>query len=311
MGKVIITGATGFIGRRLSETLIARGVEVYGVGRKQVILDELSNYQLFHPVKAEFEDYSELDQKIKERGFDVFYHIAHLGVNGSEKSDYRIQLMNTMISCDAVISAKRLGCKRIVFAGSVDEYEANIKMDAPFIPPSHSRIYGIAKFASENIGKTIARENGIEYVSVLLSLTYGEGNKTKILPNTIIRNAEAGLPIKLISGNNLFDMNYIDETVGGIIAAAEKGQNLESYYVGHHDLMTFRETVVKMCEVIGSKSELLFGEYPDPDYNIDYSSINKEKLYIHTGYKCKADFAESLSKTREWLLRQDKKTSFI
>ena len=117
--------------------------------------------QLFHPVKAEFEDYSNLDQKINERGFDVFYHIAHLGVNGTEKSDYRIQLMNTTISCDAVISAMRLGCKRFLLTGSVDEYEANIKLDAPFIPPSHSRIYGIGKFASENIGKTIALENGI------------------------------------------------------------------------------------------------------------------------------------------------------
>lgn len=307
MKKVIITGATGFIGRKLAETLMAQGVEVYGVGRKTEVLDELATNPLFHPVKAEFEDYSILAEKIHERGFDVFFHIAHLGVNGVEKSDYRIQLMNTTISCDAVISAKRLACKRFLLTGSVDEYEANIKLDATFIPPSHSRIYGIAKFASENIGKTIALENNIEFVSVLLSLTYGEGNKTRILPNTIIRNAVTGQPIKLISGNNLFDMNYIDETVGGIIAAAEKGHNLESYYVGHHDLSTFRETVIKLCKVIESKSELLFGEYPDPDYNIDYSSINKEKLYIHTGYKCKADFEDSLLKTRKWLLAQDNK----
>ncbi len=286
---------------------MAQGIEVYGVGRKIEVLDELAKNPLFHSIKAEFEDYSILDQRTDERGFDVFFHLAYLGVNGVNKSDYRIQLMNTMTSCDAIISAKRLGCKRFVFTGSVDEYEANIKLDAPFIPPSHSRIYGIAKFASENIGKTIALENGIEFVSTLLSLTYGEGNKTRILPNTIIRNAELGQPIKLISGNNLFDMNYIDETVGGIIAAAEKGQNLESYFVGHHDLSTFRETVIRICEIIGSKSELLFGEYPDPDYNIDYSSINKEKLYIHTGYKCKADFSESLLRTKEWLLTHDNK----
>ena len=117
---------------------------------------------------------------------------------------------------------------------------------------------------------------------MLLSLTYGEGNKTKILPNTIIRSAVLGIPIKLLRGNNIFDMNYIDETVGGILAAAEKGHTLESYYVGHHDLSTFREKVIEICNVIGSSSELLFGEYPDPDYNIDYSSINKcRKEDIH------------------------------
>ena len=307
MKKVVITGATGFIGKKLTIELLNKGVVVYGIGRNQQVLDELAENLNFHPVKAEFEDYSIIDKKIDERGFDVFFHIVHLGVNGANKSDYRIQLMNTTISCDAVISASRLGCKRFVYAGSVDEYESCLKPDSPFVAPSHSRIYGITKFASENIGKVISRENNIEYVTALLSLTYGEGNKTAILPNTIIRNAERNHPIKLISGNSLFDMNYVDETVGGLIAIAERGHNLESYYVGHHDLLTFRETVKKICEVIGAQSELLFGEYPDPDYNIDYSSINKEKLYIDTGYKCKADFSESLLRTKNWLLEQDRK----
>ena len=305
MDKVIITGATGFIGRKLTEALLQQGVEVYGVGRRIEVLDDLAKNPCFHPIRAEFEDYSILDQRITERGFDVFFHFAYLGVSGTNKSDYRIQLMNTTISCDAIISAKRLRCKRFVFAGSVDEYEANIKLDAQFLPPSHSRIYGIAKFTSENIGKTIASENGIEYVSVLLSMTYGEGNKTKILPNTIIRNSNKGIPIKLIEGNGLFDMNYIDETVGGIIAASRKGHNLESYYVGHQDLSTFREVVYKITNIIGSRSELLFGEYPDPDYNIDYSSINKEKLYMHTGYKCTANLEESILKTKQWLLSEE------
>ena len=153
MNKVIITGVTGFIGNQLAIALLEKGVEVYGVGRNKAILEKLSINKSFHPIEAEFEDYFTLDQKIIDREFDVFFHIAHLGVNGENKNDYRIQLMNTTVSCDAVISAKRLGCKRFLFAGSVDEYEACIKPDAQFIMPSHSRIYGITKFAAENIGK--------------------------------------------------------------------------------------------------------------------------------------------------------------
>ena len=141
--------------------------------------------------------------------------------------------MNTNISCDAVISAKRIGCKRFLFTGSVDEYEACLEPDAHFIMPSHSRIYGIAKFAAENIGKTIALSLGIEYVSVLLSLTYGEGNKTKILPNTIIRNTEAGLPIKLITGNNLFDMNYIDAVSYTHLVVIGQNVNFTDHAIQH------------------------------------------------------------------------------
>lgn len=307
MKKVIITGATGFIGRHLTETLLKQGVEVYGIGRNKMVLEELSRNRLFHPIQADFEEYANLDQRIQDRGFDIFFHIAHLGVNGASKNDYRIQLNNTMIACDAVITAKRLGCKRFLFAGSVDEYEACLKPDAGFIQPTHSRIYGISKFAAENIGKTVALSNGIEFVGVLLSLTYGEGNRTTILPNTMIRNAKNGDPINLITGDNLFDMIYVDEAVGGMIAAADRGKNMESYYVGHHDLDTFKSIVLKMKKLLHSASELRFGTYPDPDYNIDYATIHRTKLYEHTGYICEADFEESLLKTKDWLLKVDQR----
>lgn len=305
MRRAIITGATGFIGRRLSEVLLSHGIEVYGIGRDFKTCKSFESNPLFHPVKSELDEYSILDSIISERGFDTFFHLSHLGVNGSQKSDYHIQIRNTIISCDTILSAKKLGCRRFVFAGSVDEYEACNRPDASFIAPSHSKIYGITKFASESIGKIISLENDIEFVSALLPLTYGEGNKTNILPNTIIRSTEKELPIKLISGNNLFDINYIDETVGGIIAAAEKGQNLESYYVGHHELQTFREIVINICKTIGSRCELRFGEYPDPDYSIDYNLINRKKLFNHTGYKCEISFCQSLLQTKEWLLAQD------
>ena len=123
----------------------------------------------------------------------------------------------------------------------------------------------------------------------------------------MIRNSVNGAPINLITGENLFDMIYVSEAVGGMMAAADKGHNMESYYVGHQELDTFKNTVIRMKELLHSNSELHFGTYPDPDYNIDYSSIQRNKLYEHTGYLCNADFAESLLKTRDWLLEDDRK----
>lgn len=307
MKKVVVTGATGFIGGQLCRALLEKGIQVYGVGRNKERLEKLGQNPNFHAVYLEFEDYVQMCNVIMEKNFDIFFHMAYYGVNGESKSDYYVQLKNIEISCKVVEIASELGCKRILFAGSVDEYEAYFNPDAPFILPSHSRIYGLSKFTAENIGKVIALNLGIEYVGVILSLTYGEGNKTNILPNTVIRKSYIGEPISLITGGNFFDMIYIEEAVQGILAAAFYGKNLESYFVGHQELQTFRKIVERMCEVIGSNSELRFGEYKDPDYIMDYRIINRSKLFKDTGYQCKANFAESLLKTKEWLMMNEKK----
>lgn len=304
MKRAIVTGATGFIGKHLCKKLLDNGVEVYGIGRNKEAFKELNTYERFHTICLDFQEYSRIEQLITDKGFDFFFHLAHFGVNGIDKSNYRIQLENTRVACDLVVLAKKLGCKRFLYAGSVDEFEAYFKPDQKFTLPSHTRIYGLAKFTAENMGKAIAFDLGIDYVSVLLSLTYGEGNKTNILPNVIIRNSINGTPTRLISGDNYFDMIYIDEAVGGILAVAERGINLESYFIGHEKLTTFKEYVELIREILGSDGEMLYGEYDDPDYIMDYTMIDRKKLLMDTGYECNGNIVESILKTRDWLIKQ-------
>ena len=66
-------------------------------------------------------------------------------------------------------------------------------------------------------------------------------------------------------------------------------------------LNTFKDCIIRIHRIIGSKSEFCFGEYPDPEYNINYSFLNFNELYDHTIYEWKADFEDSILKTKEWL----------
>lgn len=304
MLKVCVTGATGFIGRRLCEKLLANGVTVYGVGRNQKVLDELGNSKRFHGIVLDFSEYEKLSKIIKDRDFDVFFHLANWGVNGDDKSNYEIQLQNVKIACDAVKIANVLGCRRFVFIGSVDEFEIDGRPDDRYIQPTHSRIYGVAKLAAEEMGKVIATKLGIEYVTALLALTYGEYNNTNILPNVIIRSSFNGKPVDLIEGNSTFDMIYVDEAVGGILAIAEEGLNLESYYVGHSNVRTFKEIVEEINSSLENPVELRFGVYKDKGNPIDFSKINREKLFLDTGYECNIELKEGISNTYNWIKEQ-------
>lgn len=300
--KVIITGATGFLGKSLAIKLLELGVIVYGIGRSEEKFKSLDKYDNFHKVSLNFDDYDKIEKIIQDTNFDIFFHAAYKGVNGKDKNNYEIQLDNIKLACTTVLQAKKMNCKRYVFIGSVDEYEVAKQPDMQFNEPTHSYIYGASKFASELIGKALAYENKLEYVSALLTLTYGENNKTNILPNILIRNSLDNKPVNLITGNDYFDMIYLDEAVNGILAVAKKGISFESYFIGHEKLKTFKEIVYNVCEIIDSKSKLNFGEYPDPSFSVDYKNIDREKLRRDTGYSCEYNLKSSIIKTKKWLM---------
>jgi len=303
--RVIITGANGFLGYWLCSRLLDRGVEVYGVVRKDTLPSELMKKPGFHAIIADFSQYTELPEKISIGGFDCFFHFSWSGVAGQKKGDYRTQLENIASSCEAVEAAVKMNCKRFVFAGSVDEFEACHRPDEPFRIPTHSKLYGISKYSAEVFGKSIADKSGMEYVAVLPALTYGEGNINRILPNEIIRHSITGEDLMLIEGSQQFDLLYVNDTITGIIAAAERGKNMESYYIGHEKLKSFRELVEEINIITCSNAKLRFGTYQDHGCPMDYSCIDRTKLYRDTGFRCSVSLEEGISNTKKWLQKQE------
>ena len=301
MKTAVVTGVTGFIGKSIAKELLAQGYKVYGVGRTEEKFVDFENKDFFVKIVLDFEQYADLYKIIKEKDIDLFFHASYRGVNGTKKSDYLVQLQNLEISCTTVIQASMLGCKRYIYIGSVDEYEIAKLPDMEFCAPTHSRVYASIKYASEVIGKALAYERNMEYVAALLALTYGEGNKTNILPNIIIKNLMLDKPTDLITGDNYFDMIYIEEAIRGIMAIAEKGKNYESYYVGHEQLRTFKQIVLGINDILGGKCIMNFGKYPDPSFSIDYESIDRGKIYRDTGYKCEFVMENAILRTQKWI----------
>lgn len=300
MKKVIITGASGFLGGALAKKLLQQGCIVYGVGSGITNLTKLESYGNFVPVIANFTRYFELDKLITERNFDVFYHFAWQGVFGNAFRDYRLQLSNAEYTCDALIQAKYLGCKKFVFAGTYNEFEIRNFINRETFKPRYTCIYATSKLAAELICKTLAYHHDIYYSAGLVCMAYGEGNNSQMLANVVLNQLNNGIEPKLIEGNNLYDMIYIDDIADAFAAIGESGANQRSYYVGHRNLRKFRDLFLEIRDVVSPGTALHFGAYQDTA-DMDYSLIDLDALYRDTGFECKADFRESIIKTAQWL----------
>jgi nucleoside-diphosphate-sugar epimerase len=299
MKKVIITGATGFIGGALARRLLTNGVTVYGVGRNTEKLEALKEFGNFIPVAANFVDYGKLHDIIKERGFDMFYHLAWDGTSTSTYNDYNVQIVNIKAGCDAVSSAVFLQCSSSSSSSSYQQGNVSIaagdKRDV-FNPV----IYGITKKCSAEMFKAIAYKHKIPCVNLIFPNTYGPGDKLNTAIVFFIKKLLSHESLNLISGIYPDDWMFAEDLVNGIVSASQSSKEYGNYYIGHRNITTFKDKLLEMKRILNSNSELHFGAYPE-NYYVDYSSFDLDALYNDTGWEAKTSFSESILKTAEWI----------
>lgn len=307
MQRVIITGASGFIGKALTEKLLNRGYEVWAIVRDKHKLRLWNNYDNLKIIVADLSEYKNLDKKIKERSFEGFFHFAWDGVYGEAFADYEKQLKNALYTCDSFLLARKLGCKKYIFPGSIVEQEVRSCIESNELNLRIATIYGMSKLSSEMIIKTLSNKyNDIKLNIVYPPYVYGIGDNSKMLPKFLMQNLIVGNSPKLVEGNFLHDWIYIDDLIEAILAVFLKGKNKQSYYLGNRNLKTFKEVVKRVRNIINPYVNLKFGEYPD-NITIDYSKVDLNKLYIDTGFEIKSSFEDTIKKTAKWIKEDMKK----
>ena len=305
MKTAVVTGATGFIGGALVKQLCGAGYYVYAVGRNKNRLDVLARMDNVSAICADFSVYKQLHQQIGVE-VDVFFHCAYSGGFGGEAlKNYSLQLDNAKYACDAVACALKLESSKFVLASTINTIEIQtILQDSPNASLRYTCIYSASKLVAEIIGKTLAYNNKMEFCTALIAMPYGEGNYAKTLPNIVMQQLINHIPPKLITGENLYDLIYIDDVACGLLAVGESGKDLKNYYVGHRKLITFKKWMERIRNIISPQTELGFGEYPDGPA-VNYDLVDLDSLYLDTGFEVTSDFDESIRKTAAWLRNQE------
>ena len=254
----------------------------------------------YHPITASFEEYDRLHEHVNEP-VDVFFHFAWAGGLLQEAFwNYELQLSNAKFACDAYMQAVKMGAKRFVNAGTNNQIEIRQFLRATDYTPRGTTIYATAKIAAELMIRTLSEKYDTEYMGTMIPMPYGDGNRSMQLFNVLTLSLLKGQSPALIEGNNLYDMVYVEDIIGALIAIAEKGIAGRSYYIGHRKLQTFRQWAEAIRDIVNPNVALRFGEYKDP-LNMDYSVIDMDLLYKDTGYECNSDFRETILETIEWM----------
>lgn len=280
MKKILITGATSFIGVELIKQAVARGWQTIAVVRenseKASLLKNISNCTV---CEININEYGRLGNIAGKA--DVFVHLAWNGTRGADRLDEAKQKSNYKYSMDAIKSALDAGIKKIILAGSQAEYGncSGIISEATECNPNTA--YGVYKLKLFNDASALCKTYGAHLKEPRFFSLYGIGDYENTLVISMLKKMLANEACDLTQCIQMWDFLYLPDAVGAVLDLCDKDCADGAYNFGSGDTRQLKEYVEEMKRITSSNSVLNYGAVPYPATGMvsimpDISKLKKE-----------------------------------
>ncbi|HEX4038293.1 MAG TPA: NAD(P)-dependent oxidoreductase [Acidobacteriaceae bacterium] len=300
--RVLVTGASGFIGAHLCRRLHQEGAEVHAVYRSQAPEDRGG----FNWLQADVADWGQARRIVRETLPDIIYHLAS-HVKGAPDLEHVLPTFqsNLQSTVNLLTLAAETNRPRVVLTGSLAEPDVQNGELFPSAP------YAAAKWASSGYGRMFHALYQVPVVIARVFMVYGPAQKdlTKLIPYVCLSLLEGKAP-KISSGGRLVDWIYVSDVVDGFVrlglASGIEGETLE---LGSGSLISIREIVEKVADIVQPGAKLDFGALPDrPLEPVRIATIAKTEKKI--GWKPTVPLDEGLRRTVEWYRAELQRTAY-
>jgi nucleoside-diphosphate-sugar epimerase len=300
--RVLLCGASGFLGSALRRRLALVDVEIHGISRMARVSTPQTRWwqgDLAQPTVAA--------RIVKEVRPDVIFNLS--GIPDARPARDRVLptfLGNALSTVNLLLAISDVGCNRFIHCGSRQEPGAGSTMALAASP------YALSKGVESQYIDLFRRLYGMPTTTLYLSIVYGPGDTTRHLIPYVVTSLLRDEAPRLSSGIDLVDWLHVEDAVDAFIAAAEAdGVIGQSFDVGSGDPVSVRDVVEHIVELIGSRVQPMFGALPDRPPAV-LRSVDPLRLGELLGWRPRMPLNEGLKQTIEWYrhnLRVDHQSS--
>lgn len=319
--RVIVTGATSFIGSHAVQALVNQGFEVCALirpnsaGRKN--LEQMINQkERLEITECELSKLKELantrrtgqrsrNGQMNSIGQKWSHDLGkadywlHLGWDGSGSENRKlsdVQSMNAVYALDALEAAAAFHCKRFLFCGSQAEYGVrNTKMcETDELHPLSE--YGKAKARVGKLASARAKELGITYIHTRVFSVYGPGDHPWSLVASAIRTFQEGGVMELGACTQLWNYLYITDAIRALILLLTGNAPAGVYNVAGEDTRPLREYIETIHVLCGGQGKCQYGKRPPNAEGVTSLNPDITKLKEATGFHQEISFEEGIKK---------------
>jgi GDP-L-fucose synthase len=301
--RVVVTGGTGFLGRRAVQRLRGLGcAEVFGLGR--------ADYDL--------RDASEIVRLYEETRPDLVIHLAAVvgGIGANRERPAEFFFDNLMMGAQLIHHAWQRRVPKVVIAGTVCAYPKVIPV--PFseddlwngYPEETNAAYGLAKKTLLVQSQAYRQQYGFNSIFLMPSNLYGPGDNfdprsSHVIPALIRKCVEA-----VDEGRDTIDVwgdgtatrefLYVDDAVSGILLASERYDSSEPVNIGNGIEISIAEVVDHIAAATGFRGRIVWDTTQpngQPRRRLDVTRAAER-----FGFRATTTFEEGLRETVKWYL---------
>lgn len=315
---ILITGAAGFIGSHLVESLLSHREQIIGldnlcdfyeISLKKYNLNLIKNHsnsKLFTFIKKDITDLESLENVFEEYSFDTVIHFAAMaGVRPSIERPLYYQKVNIQGTQNLLECCKKYSIKKFIFASSSSIYGNNKKLpfseedfvDNPISP------YAATKKSCELICYTYHYLYEIDLICLRFFTVYGPRQRPDLAIHKFFRLIAKHKPIPFYGdGTAARDYTFIDDIIDGVIKSYKwllKNKKVyEIFNLGNSHPVSLKTLVELISPFFDNNIEINKLPLPQGDVNITYADISKAQKYFD--YQPKTDIKEGLDKFFKW-----------
>ncbi len=312
MAKILVTGAAGFIGSRLSLKLLQRGDEVvgidnlndyYAVEHKHRNLLALKAQKRFTFTPCDFCDAAAVTQLFHQHQFSAVAHIgAMASVRYSVKNPAMYSSVNVHGSVNLFEAARRQGPVHMLLASTGSVYGQSTPIPFSESAPADRPLaaYPASKRAMEIFGHSYGHIFGMPVTVLRFFNVYGPHGRPDMMPWQWTLDILAGRKLTLFDDGRLKrDWTYIDDILSGFLSALDSPKGYRIFNLGCGNPVENTEFVKTLETILGKSAHIHSVPAPASEPKITYADISLARQEL--GYEPKVHVHEGLERFIAWL----------
>lgn len=297
--RIFITGAFGFLGGRLIESLLERGAIIYALADPDEQYGSAEAGRVKKVFKENIKNREALAKIIEEVRPEIIYHLAAIGsVPYSKENPLAVLDVNFGGTMNLLEAARRAGCEKFIYISSAEIYAGSdypIDEKHPVLPDSP---YAASKAAADYLVSSYHESYGMPTVILRPFNIYGLGNYKNVIFK-FIRAALKNDVLKVEGGAQIKDFLFVEDAVRALLSVGEKDVLGETFNIGSGSAVTIRELAEKIIFLAGSKAKI--AEDAPRSTKSKNSICNYAKIEKNLGWKPLVNLEKGLKRTIDWI----------
>ncbi len=302
--RVLVLGATGFIGRWVARCAARAGADCLLQARSAAALAVLREpYDLRGAERiVDLAEPGAVEELLEAEPCDLVLNLVGYGVDRSERDETLAVELNERLP-QRIAAALAGSATRLVHVGSALEYGA---VGGDLDEEGGHRattLYGRTKLAATRALADLRRRDALDCLTVRLFTVYGPGEHAGRLLPALIAATASGDAVELSAGLQRRDFDQVEEVAHGLLALGAGPRPADPVInLARGRLESVREFCLAAARVFGlAEEKLLFGRLPTRAEEMSHEAVSTERLQRALGRPLELGLEAGLLRTREFI----------